>query len=253
MHLARYRMGRRTGYGIVDGGWVYQAEGPWLPNPRRGRRVARVEEVRLLAPARPSKIVAVGKNYLDHAQEMGGAAPPEPLLFLKAPSALIGPGDSIVVPRGAGRIDYEGELVVVVGRRARGLSQSEALEAVLGFTCGLDVTARELQRQDRQWARAKSFDTFAPLGPVIETGCRWEGRRLRTRLNGRVVQDALTDQMLFSVPRLVSFITRVMTLLPGDLIFTGTPSGIGALSPGDVLEVEIEGIGTLCNPVAAED
>ncbi len=240
------------GYGVLQDGWVCAASGRLFQGLKRGRRIARLEEVTLLPLVRPSKIVAIGRNYLDHAQEMGTNAPTEPLIFLKAPSALNAPGAPIVVPAGAGRIEYEGELVVVIGRRVRNLSEAQAPSAVLGYTCGFDITAREVQRKDGQWTRAKSFDTFAPVGPLIQTQGRPDGRRIRTRRNGQVVQDASTSQMIFPVPRLLSFVSRVMTLLPGDLVFTGTPAGVGEIAPGDTIEVEVEGIGTLRCPVIAE-
>ncbi|MEE9286301.1 MAG: fumarylacetoacetate hydrolase family protein, partial [Dehalococcoidia bacterium] len=187
MKIARYRMGRRVGYGIVEDGVLYAAQGQGLGRLRRAARIAPVDQASLLPPTRPSKIVAVGKNYLDHAQEMGSGAPQEPLIFLKATSALIGDGDPIVIPKDVGRVDYEGELVAVIGRRARNLTEAQALDAVAGYTCGIDVTARDLQSKDGQWTRAKSFDTFASVGPVIETAMAPGGRRIRTRLNGRVV------------------------------------------------------------------
>ncbi len=252
MQIVRYRQGRRTGYGIVQQGVVYLASGSPFRGLKRARRVGRLQDVRLLPPVRPGKILAVGRNYLDHAHEMGTDAPPEPLLFLKASSALNGPGGAIVLPKDAGRIEYEGELVAVIGKRCHNVPESKALDVVLGYTCGFDITARELQRKDGQWARAKSFDTFAPIGPVIDTERRPEGRRIQTRRNGRVVQDASTSQMIFSVPRLIAFMSRVMTLEPGDIIFTGTPSGVGPIAPGDTIEVEIEGIGVLRNLAVAE-
>ena len=252
MKIVRYRIERRTGYGIIEGDTVYAAHGSLSSGFRQGQILAPLADVKILPPVKPSKVLAIGRNYLEHAEELGNSLPPEPLLFIKAPTAVIGMGDPIVLPKDAGRIDYEAELVAIIGRKARNVSEAEALDMVFGFTCGNDVTARELQNKDGQWARAKSFDSFAPLGPAIITDIGPEGRRIQCRVNGRVVQDANTNDLIFKLPRLLSFVSRVMTLLPGDLLYTGTPSGIGPLSPGDVVEVEIEGVGVLRNPVVAE-
>jgi 2-keto-4-pentenoate hydratase/2-oxohepta-3-ene-1,7-dioic acid hydratase in catechol pathway len=207
---------------------------------------------RLLPPTVPSKILAVGQNYRAHAAEMGKGVPDEPLLFLKAPSALLAPGDPIVRPGGYERVDYEGELAFVIGRRARHVRAADALDYVLGYTILNDVTVRDLQKKDGQYTRAKGFDTFAPCGPWLETDLDPSRLHLVTRVNGAVQQDSRTDDLIFSVPELVAFASRVMTLEPGDLFTTGTPKGVGQLWPGDVVEVEIEGIGTLRNPVVAE-
>jgi len=200
-------------------------------------------------PCAPTKIVGVGLNYRAHALEMGKPLPSEPLLFLKPPSAVIGSGTPIVLPTGYERVDYEGELGVVIGRRARNVPVARALEYVDGLTCALDITVRDLQKRDVQYTRAKGFDTFCPLGPVIARGLDPSHLRLLTRLNGLVRQDSSTEDLIFSVPELVAFVSGVMTLEPGDVISTGTPPGVGALCPGDVVEVEIEGIGILRNPV----
>ncbi len=204
----------------------------------------------LLPPSSPSKIVAVGLNYRDHAAERGKPLPAEPLLFLKPPSAVIGPGQSIRRPLGAGRVDHEAELGVVIGRLAKDLPDpAAARDYVLGATCVNDVTARELQDRDIQFTRAKGFDTFCPLGPCIATGLDLGHLRVEGRVNGQVRQRSTTEQLIFDVPTLVHFISRVMTLLPGDIICTGTPGGIGPLAPGDVVEVEVEGVGVLRNDV----
>jgi 2-keto-4-pentenoate hydratase/2-oxohepta-3-ene-1,7-dioic acid hydratase in catechol pathway len=200
------------------------------------------------APPLPSKIVAVGKNYREHAAELGGAAPEdEPLRFLKAPSTR-GPARGGQVSE---RVDYEGELALVVGRRIKALPQERWLEALAGVCCANDVTARDLQRKDKQFARAKSFDTFCPVGPAIVSGLDPSDLAIETRVNGAVRQSARTSGMVFSPAFLVAYISRMMTLLPGDLILTGTPAGVGPLSPGDSVEVEIEGIGVLRNRVVA--
>jgi 2-keto-4-pentenoate hydratase/2-oxohepta-3-ene-1,7-dioic acid hydratase in catechol pathway len=206
-------------------------------------------EVKLLAPCTPSKIIGVGRNYADHAAELGNELPKEPLLFLKAPSALNDPDGAIVYPPQSSRVDYEGELAVVIGRRCHNVSKSSAADVILGYTICNDVTARDLQQTDGQWARAKGFDTFAPLGPHIVTGLDPAGLRVRTRLNAELKQDCPTSKLIFDVPTLIEYISAAFTLEPGDVIATGTPSGIGPMQPGDVVAVEIEGIGTLTNHV----
>lgn len=204
----------------------------------------------LLAPAVPSKIVAIGLNYKDHALERGKPLPKEPLLFLKPPSALIGPGAPIRLPAGAGRVDHEGELGIVIGRKARKVATPEAArEHILGAVCVNDVTARELQDKDVQYTRAKGFDSFCPVGPCLATGLDLARLELLCRVNGQLRQRSRTDQLVFSAEQLVCFVSRVMTLLPGDIISTGTPAGIGPLRAGDVVEVEVEGVGVLANPV----
>jgi 2-keto-4-pentenoate hydratase/2-oxohepta-3-ene-1,7-dioic acid hydratase in catechol pathway len=200
---------------------------------------------------RPSKIAAIGVNYRAHAAEMGRGLPAEPIIFLKPPSALLPSGGTILRPGGYGEIHYEGELAVVIGRTLKRVSPERALDGVLGYTCLNDVTARELQKRDGQWARAKGFDTFCPVGPRVVGGLDPTNLRLVTRLNGEVRQDTCTSDLIFSVAELIAFVSTVMTLEPGDLLSTGTPSGVGPIAPGDRVEIEIEGIGTLVNPVAA--
>jgi 2-keto-4-pentenoate hydratase/2-oxohepta-3-ene-1,7-dioic acid hydratase in catechol pathway len=208
---------------------------------------------RLLAPVIPSKIVAVGLNYKDHAAEQHKPLPPEPMIFIKPSTSVIGPGDSIVLPAGAGRVDHEAEAGIVIGRRASHVPESQAGDYIFGITCVNDVTARELQRKDIQYTRAKGFDTFAPLGPCIATGLDYDAERglaVEGFVNGTRRQSSSTRELIFSMHRLVAFISSVMTLLPGDIISTGTPAGIGPLSPGDIVTVRIEGVGDLTNPVA---
>ena len=202
---------------------------------------------------RPTKIVCVGRNYAKHAAELGNDVPAEPLIFLKPPSAVIADGEAIVHPGWVGRVDYEGEIAVVIGRRARHVSPDEAWEVVAGVAPLNDVTARDLQRSDGQWSRAKGFDTFCPVGPVRPLD-RVELERLavRTLVNGSLRQEAAAAEMVFDVPTLIAHITRVMTLEPGDLVATGTPEGIGPLQPGDTVTVEVEGVGRVTNPVVAE-
>lgn len=213
-----------------------------------GGEVLALEEVELLAPCQPSKIVCVGLNYTEHARELKMDLPTEPILFLKPPSAVLAPGKEIVYPASSRQVDYEGELGVVIGKRCKSISANEAEKHILGYTCFNDVTARDLQKKDGQWTRAKSFDTFAPFGP-------WIGKidpsdaAIQTRVNGEVKQKSSTSDLIFGVPKLVEFISGVMTLEPGDVIATGTPPGVGQLQKGDVVEVEIEGIGVLRNNV----
>lgn len=203
------------------------------------------------APPRASKIVAVGKNYREHAAEFGGVAPEdEPMLFLKAPSALVYDGGPIVLPPESQRVDYEGELALVIGRRIKSWPQERWLEALAGVCCANDVTARDLQKKDKQFARSKSFDTFCPVGPAIVSGVDPSDLAIETRVNGEKRQSARTSGMVFSPAYLVAYVSRMMTLEPGDLILTGTPAGVGPLSEGDVVEVEIERVGTLSNRVA---
>jgi 2-keto-4-pentenoate hydratase/2-oxohepta-3-ene-1,7-dioic acid hydratase in catechol pathway len=204
------------------------------------------------APPLPSKIVAVGRNYKEHAAELGNVAPDEePILFLKAPSTLVVNGGDIVLPPESSRVDYEGELCLVIGRKIKGWPAERFMDALAGVCCANDVTARDLQKKDGQWARAKSFDTFCPVGPGIVSGLDPSDLAIATRVNGAVKQSSRTSQMTFPPAFLVAYISRMMTLFPGDLILTGTPAGIGPLSPGDVAEVEIEGIGVLMNRVSA--
>jgi 2-keto-4-pentenoate hydratase/2-oxohepta-3-ene-1,7-dioic acid hydratase in catechol pathway len=208
--------------------------------------------VRLLAPCTPSKIVALGLNYRSHAEEAKMPIPSVPLIFLKPSTAVIGHNDEIVLPSFSRRVDYEGELGVVIGRRAKDVLQDKSRDYILGYTCVNDVSERHIQKQDGQWTRAKSFDTFAPVGPWIETEIEPDDLKLETYLNGRLCQSARTSDLIFGVDEMVSFISSVMTLLPGDIISTGTPSGIGRINPGDAVEVRIEKIGNLKNIVVSQ-
>lgn len=217
-------------------------------SPERPQAGSSVEITRLLAPALPGKIVAVGLNYRDHAGEMGHKLPEEPVLFMKPSTALIGPNDDIIHPAQSTRVDFEAELAVVIGSRCRNVRKEDAHEVIFGYTCFNDVTARDLQARDGQWTRAKSFDTFAPLGPWIETDLEDAGNlSIISRLNGTVRQSSNTGNLIFTVAELIEFISSVMTLEPWDVIATGTPAGIGPMSRGDEVEVEIEGIGVLTN------
>lgn len=206
----------------------------------------------LVSPVTPGKIIAIGRNYREHAAEMGAEIPPEPLFFLKAPSAVIGPGEPIVLPKLSANVHFEGELAVVIGEECKSIGADEALEYVFGYTILNDVTARDLQRKDGQWARAKSFDTFCPLGPWVDTGFRPAEQRLITRVNGDVKQNCPLSDMAFPVALLIEYVSAAMTLLPGDVIATGTPAGVGRIVAGDTVSVEIEGLGELVNPVEGE-
>ena len=247
-------------YRIADGGsprYALERTGEWhalegdpFGGYRAGPRIER-EGDGVLAPVQPSKIVAVGLNYRDHAREMGKPLPNEPLIFLKPPTAVIGPGAAIAVPAGAGRVDYEAELGIVIGRTARRVPAAQAGEHVLGLTCLNDVTARELQARDVQYTRAKGFDTFAPIGPAVAVGLDGRALDVESFVNGERRQASNTRELIFPLDRLVEFVSGVMTLNPGDVIATGTPSGVGPLVPGDRVTVRIEGIGELTNPVVA--
>lgn len=239
-------------YGVIEGDVVRPLDGidPYGPLRWGKPREIPLREVQLLAPCEPTKIVAVGQNYRAHAEELGNRVPTEPLLFLKPPSAIIGPDEAIHLPPVSERVDYEGELAVVMGARASRLAfEDDPLDYVFGYTCANDVTARDLQRKDGQYTRAKGFDTFLPLGPVIERELSPDDLRLETRVNDQVKQQATTRDMVFSVAFLVRYISSIMTLYPGDVILTGTPAGVGPLQAGDTVVVEIEGIGALKNPV----
>ena len=223
-------------------------EFPWATTSFTGQRWA-LPDVRLIAPIYPPKIVGIGKNYAEHAAEMGGPAPAAPLLFLKPTTAVIGPADPIRLPVESHQVDYEGELAVVVGRLALQVPRERALDFVFGYTVGNDVTARDIQRSDGQWSRAKGYNTFCPLGPWIETVLDPGDLALRTELDGELRQDSRTSLLLHDVATLVSYVSHVMTLLPGDVILTGTPAGVGPLGAGQTVSVTVEGIGTLTNPV----
>jgi len=235
-----------------DGESFLLPEGPYGANLMLGRRVGAADGLHVLAPAVPSKIIGIGRNYVAHAAEHGVEVPKEPLLFLKPPSSVLDPGGVIVSPALSQRVEYEGELAVVIGRRCKDVAEAEAWACVLGLTCGLDVTARDIQRADPQWTRGKGFDTFCPLGPWITAGlteAQAAALRLETRVNGELRQQASTAEMVFPPARLIAYITQVMTLEPGDVILTGTPEGVGRLAAGDRIELEIEGVGVLCNTV----
>ncbi len=241
-------------FGLIEGNEVFAlADGETIesfPSPRTADPI-QLSEVTLLPPVAPSKIVCVGRNYKEHAAELGNKMPDEPLLFLKAPSSAIANGDAIELPPESQQVEHEGELGVVIGRRARKLAEADdPLSYVLGYTCVNDVTARDLQRKDVQFTRGKSFDTFCPVGPFIVNDLDPLNLSVETRVNGTVKQHGRTSDMAFSVPFLIRYIANVMTLEPGDLIATGTPAGVSRMKDGDIVEVEVEGIGVLRNPVS---
>ncbi len=236
-------------WGTEEGrGWLLWDAPPWDPSRRSSGEILG-ESASLLTPVLPSKIVCVGSNYRAHAAEMGRPIPEEPLLFLKPPSALLDPAGTIVLPPSSNRVDYEGEMGVVLGAVLKEANEEEALAGILGITCVNDVTARDLQRKDVQFTRGKGFDTFCPVGPILVTGLDSADLAISTWLDGQKVQDGRTSDMVFSVPRLISFISSIMTLFPGDLISTGTPAGVGPLLAGQWVEVRIEGVGALGNRV----
>ncbi len=240
--------------GIIEDTMVEElALPPFGGEVRTGKRMP-LSELHLLAPATPSKVIAVGLNYgshLDNSPIGTRPQPTEPGLFAKLPSSIVGPGAAIEIPRDAEVVHAEGEVVVVIGHMARHVSREEACDRIFGVTAGNDVSERTWQRDDLQWVRAKGSDSFGPLGPRLVTGAAWEDLRLRTRLNGEVVQDARTSDLIFSIPEIIAYASRYFTLLPGDVIYTGTPGRTSTLSPGDRVEVEVEGVGVLANPVEA--
>lgn len=238
-------------YGRLEGEVVIALEGDLFNGYREKGESYYLKEVKLLAPCQPSKAVCVGLNYRSHAAEMRQPLPKEPVLFLKPSTSLIGPEEEIIYWPGIGRLDFEAELAVVIGKVCHKIKEEEAQQYILGYTIANDVTARDLQKKDGQWTRAKSFDTFLPLGPYIVTGIAPDDLLIQARLNGELKQNSRTSQLIFSVPYLVSFISQVMTLLPGDVILTGTPEGVGPMQVGDTIEIYIEELGSLTNRVAA--
>jgi 2-keto-4-pentenoate hydratase/2-oxohepta-3-ene-1,7-dioic acid hydratase in catechol pathway len=250
MRFARFAIGSTIGYGTVEDDGRLRAITttpflPWEPTDE----VFDAAQVRLLSPVLPSKVCAIGLNYRAHAEEQGKPMPEEPLLFLKPSTSVVGPGEVIVMPPQSERVDHEAELAIVIGRAARNVKAAEALEHVLGYTCANDVTARDLQRRDVQFTRGKGFDTFCPLGPHVVTDLDGGKLDITCRVNGDVKQSSNTSDMVFTIEELIEFVSSVMTLLPGDVILTGTPAGISPLHDGDSVEIELEGIGVLANPV----
>lgn len=248
--IARFSLDGSIRWGLVKDDLVMVLrEEPWNGIKDSFEEKLPISKVKLLSPSLPTKIIALGLNYRDHAEETGFPIPKEPLIFLKPPSAVIGSGDTILIPKDVGRVDYEAELAIVIGKRCKNISKEEAPNYILGYTCFNDVTARSLQSKDGQWTRSKSFDTFAPVGPWISTEVNPLDLSIKLYLNGELRQNSRTSRMIFNVYEIVSFVSRIMTLEPGDIIATGTPSGIGPIKDGDEVIVEIEGIGRLVNYV----
>jgi 2-keto-4-pentenoate hydratase/2-oxohepta-3-ene-1,7-dioic acid hydratase in catechol pathway len=237
-------------YGLIEGEDVIEMSSPPWGQWSRGSRSARLADVRLLAPVEPSKVVCIGRNYAAHAAELGNEVPKEPLMFLKPPSSIVGPEEAIVLTKYSQRVDHEGELALVIGRRCSHLRDNDdALSFVMGYSCLNDVTARDLQKSDVQYTRAKGFDTFCPVGPHIETALDPANVLVETNVNGTRRQSGATSLMIYSPAFLVRWISRMMTLMPGDVIATGTPAGVGPLVAGDQVEVSVSGVGVLRNPV----
>jgi len=251
MRLIRFQSSTGPCYGIVEDDAVYAVNGDVFGAFSIGPRLAALDDVQVLPPCQPSKVVAIGRNYMDLARQMQTDVPDEPLVFLKPSTSVVAHLEPIVYPSMSKRVDHEGELAVVIGKVCRHVDIGEARSYILGYTCANDVTARDLQRKDGQWTRSKAFDTFLPLGPFVQTELDISNTIVETRLNGQVRQHGKASQMVFSVDFLVSFVSSVMTLLPGDVLLTGTPSGVGPMQPGDVVEVAISGIGVLRNHVVA--
>ena len=248
-HYVRYRAGGQTSYGILEGETVHELDGELFASPTRTGDSFAVADVELLAPVVPSKVIAVGLNYRSH---IGNAAPaPYPGLFAKYPTSIVGPGADIVIPSDAGDVHYEGELVVVIGRTAKNVAEDDASDYIFGVTAGNDVSERAWQRDDLQWLRAKGADTFGPIGPAVVSGLDYNDLRVETRVNGEVRQAESSADLIFPVDHVVSYVSRYFTLEPGDLIFTGTPGRTRAMQVGDVVEVEVEGVGVLRNTVVA--
>jgi 2-keto-4-pentenoate hydratase/2-oxohepta-3-ene-1,7-dioic acid hydratase in catechol pathway len=258
VRICRFSVNGEVAFGVVEGPGadpsdlvVATLQGhPFAPFTFTGER-HRLTEVRLLAPVLPSKVVCIGKNYADHAAEMGGEAPAAPVVFLKPSTSVIGPGDPIQLPRDSERVDHEAELGVVIGRLCREVPRAKALDVVLGYTCGNDVTARDFQKADGQWTRGKGHDSFCPLGPWVETDLDPAALRVQCFVDGEVRQDGSTKELIHDVPAVIEWITAFMTLLPGDVILTGTPAGVGPLGAGSAVTVLVDGIGPLTNPVVA--
>jgi 2-keto-4-pentenoate hydratase/2-oxohepta-3-ene-1,7-dioic acid hydratase in catechol pathway len=252
MRIVRCKYNKQLRWGILKDKFVVLLKEPPFQRIVPATVKIPLNKIKLEVPAQPTKIVLVGLNYRDHARELRMPLPMDPVIFLKPPTSLLAHGQKIVLPQGVERLDYEAELALVIRKEAKNISPDEAHKYILGFTCLNDVTARDVQKKDGQWTRSKSFDTFCPVGPWVETRFDPSNASVVCRLNGRAKQNSSTSNLIFSVSYLVSFISRVMKLFPGDVISTGTPPGVGAMQPGDKVEVEIEGIGVLENSVSAD-
>lgn len=252
MKYVRARVGEEEFYAMIKGSRLVRLTDKPYDGIKLDGREYDCSDAKLLAPCEPTKIVCVGKNYWAHAEEMKEGHPEEPLLFIKPSTCVIGSGEEVVYPRISHRLDYEGELAVVIGVKARNVAPGTAVDYIFGYTCINDVTARDIQKSDQQWTRGKGFDTFAPIGPWIETELEAGNLRIQTRLNGEIKQDSNTALMTHDVDKLICYMSACMTLLPGDVIASGTPEGIGSMQRGDTVEVEIEGIGILKNRIAED-
>ncbi|MCX8028709.1 MAG: fumarylacetoacetate hydrolase family protein [Brevinematales bacterium] len=249
MKICRYSFEKKHGWGVfdTDNSIIIPIKGNIFEDFELEEKSIPSKEVRLLPPVIPNKIICIGLNYRDHAEELGMPIPEEPVLFLKPPTTIIGHGDTIVAPSFTKRVDYEAELGVVISKISKNVSIEEAKECILGYTCVNDVTERYFQNKDGQWTRAKSFDTFFPIGPWIETDIDWKGLGIKAYLNGELKQNSTTSNMIFSVEEIISFVSKIMTLFPGDIIATGTPPGVGEMKDGDEIVIQIDGIGALKN------
>lgn len=260
MRIARFTIADQIAFGVVSGEEsdpaslrITAIDGhPFAPFEQTTATFP-LADVRLLPPVLPHKVIGIGKNYADHAREMGGEAPTTPVMFLKPSTAVIGPGEAVVLPSQSSQVEFEGEIAVVIGRLARDVPPARAIDVILGFSCANDVTARDLQRADGQWTRAKGFDSFCPIGPWVATEASVDDLALKTTVNGVVRQQAAASTMVHSIADLVVFVSSIMTLLPGDVILTGTPAGVGPLAPGDQVAVEVTGVGTLDHRVVSVD
>ena len=250
MKIARYLAHGQISYGMVEDNTVKELSASPYEDYEVTDHSHPLEHVKLLPPSEPTKILAIGLNYSSHLHDR--QPPTEPMVFYKTPTSLIGPGDTIIRPRGTAKLDAEGELVIIIKDRCRNVAKADALEHVWGYTCGNDVSARDWQQDDRNWWRAKSADTFSPAGPFIETDMDPHNVRLICRINGKEVQSESTTYLIFDIPTIIEFTSKYVTLEPGDMIYTGTPGEPGEMKDGDVCEVEIEGIGTLSNPIKLE-
>ena len=250
MKYIRFQFEDKICYGQLEGENIYLLDRPYLEEGfQRTGHIFQIDKVRLLAPVVPNKIVCIGLNYAKHIEELGHTLHEEPVIFLKPPTSIIGPGDEILLPAMSQQVEYEAELVVVMGKTAKDISEDQVEDYIFGYTCGNDVTARDLQKRDGQWTRSKGFDTFCPIGPWIVTSLAYDNVDIRSVLNEEVKQSSNTRNLINSVPRLVSYISQIMTLHAGDLIMTGTPEGVGPMQTGDAIVVDIQGIGQLQNKV----
>ena len=250
MLICRYKTTKGSQYGVVNGRDVFALRDDLFGDSLQAREhIGVIDDVQLLVPVAPSKIVCVGRNYAAHAQELGNEVPTEPLLFFKPPSSLIPHQDPILLLNQMGKVDHEAELAVIIGKQAKNVTASNALDYVVGYTCGNDISDRDFQKKDGQWTRAKGFDTFCPLGPWINTDLDPSNIAITCMVNGDKRQEGHTSQLVFNIPTLIAHISAIMTLMPGDVILTGTPAGVGPIHDGDIVEVVVEGIGSLTNPV----